>query len=481
MKSINMLAAVAALALSSAGFASAQTIHVTGSTAFRVAVVSAEVQVCGGLTAKASYFQNTSLTGSNYSIVTNSSGSLVFTNFFNGSIAGDEALVDGVTTLGFPNGSDLAPTTIASVGTASNGGANGAVESSTYTASSYAFASTPAKADIAMSDVAFTTAQKIILASTDHTTVTPTTDNKVGIIPFVFVLNPSTDVTSTVTGLSMDAQKFTYTWQSAGSAFLSFYTGNSADNATTIYPMGRDVDSGTRATALAETGYTLLGSGANAITLSVAQYFPYGSTSDVSGGDGGSGSTSDIVGWGATSAVPTFAGAASGTAIAAFGLVPAESIDGYAMAQGDGGFYSGGNLATALSTVNSDTATVNGAGPTVAIGYLGVSDAKSALTASGTNRVHGVLMNYNGAKIDPSTGNPMSSTSISAIEQGQYTFWGTEHLFSKDNNAQGTGLSTNVTAMINALTVSSLDEESSYGVTISAMAVSRSGDGLNVQ
>jgi len=202
----------------------------------------------------------------------------------------------------------------------------------------------------------------------------------------------------------------------------------------------------------------------------------------VSGGDGGNGSSSDIIGWGATSAVPAFSGAASGTAIAAFGLVPAESIDGYAMGAGDGGFYSGGNLATAMSTVNSDTASVNSNGPTVAMAYLGVSDAKSALTASGTNRVHAVLMNYNGSTIDPSTGNPMSATSINNIEQGKYTFWGIEHMFSKDNNAIGTALGTNVTALATQLNgAPKLDEESSYGVTLTAMAVSRSGDGLNVQ
>jgi hypothetical protein len=175
--------------------ASAQTIHVTGSTAFRVAVVSAEVQVCGGASAKASYFENTSLTGANYSVITNSTGSLIFENFFNGSIAGDEALVDGVTQLGFPTGADIAPQTVTGTGSSSNGGATGAAETTAGnggvlpTNSSYAFTSALAKPDIAMSDVAFSTAQKIIAASTDHTTAVPSNNGAstaiVGIIPFV--------------------------------------------------------------------------------------------------------------------------------------------------------------------------------------------------------------------------------------------------------------------------------------------------------
>ncbi len=101
MKSINKTALAALLALSSASLASAATYHVTGSTAYRVADVTAEVAVCGGATAKATYY-GSSLTGANYSVVVNSAGTIKFENYFNGSIAGDEALVDGVTKLPSP-------------------------------------------------------------------------------------------------------------------------------------------------------------------------------------------------------------------------------------------------------------------------------------------------------------------------------------------------------------------------------------------
>jgi len=200
MKSINKMAVVAALALSSAGVASATTYHVNGSTAYRVADVSAEVAYCNANGGAQATFYGSSLTGANYSVVQNPTASIKFENYFNGSVAGDEALVDGVTKINFPSATDFPPTTVGTIGsstTASSGGTPEAAPTNNTTLAPYAVDN--ATADIAFSDVAFSTAQQIILASTDHTTATPTGDLQVGIVPFVFVANGSSDVYSKLT------------------------------------------------------------------------------------------------------------------------------------------------------------------------------------------------------------------------------------------------------------------------------------------
>jgi hypothetical protein len=306
--------------------------------------------------------------------------------------------------------------------------------------------------DIAFSDVTFSTADQIIKASTDKTNNQPAGTAIVGVVPFVFVANASTDVTD-LAGLSMDPQKFTYTWQSQGSMLLSFFTGVNADEATTVYPLGRDVDSGTRGTALAETGYGLNGSGI--ITSPVYQYYPYASTTAANND-----TTTGVVGVDSTLSNPT---------IAALNFVPAESIDGYSMPTGDGGYYSGGNLATGMSTTFA-----SGVTNTVLVTYLGVSDAKSALTPTVTgtnNRQAATLMAYNGVTFSPTAS---SATNSSLIYEGKYTFWGYEHLNYKSG---ASSISSSLQTSLN----SGVDQLSSNNVTIAGMEVSRSNDGQNVQ
>jgi len=456
MKSINKMAVVAALALSSAGVASATTYHVNGSTAYRVADVSAEVAYCNANGGAFATFYGSSLTGANYSVVQNAatSPSIKFENYFNGSVAGDEALVDGVTQIHFPNATDFAPTAVTTLPSSTTAAAGGTAKSAPTDNNLLTPYSTDTTfADIAFSDVAFSTAQQIIAASTDHTTATPTGDIQVGIVPFVFVANGSSDVYSKLTGLSMDPQKFTYAWSSGASTTLSFFTGVNADEATTVYPMGRDVDSGTRATALAETGYGLNGSGL--ITEGVGQYFPYDTTAHQTANS----ATTGVIGVDTTLVNPTIAG---------LNVVPAESIDGYTMPAGDGGYYSGGNLATGISTAFAGTVT-----NTVVMTYLGVSDAKSALGATGTNRQVAVLLSYDGSTFNPLSPNPV------LIYEGQYTFWSYEHLFYKGSATNLSTVASGLESWMNG--TNQLDKLSSGNVTLASMNVARTGDGQNIQ
>jgi hypothetical protein len=472
MKLINKMAAAAVLALSSAGVASAQTVvHVTGSTAYRVADVSAEVAVCGGTSAKAIYWGG-SLTGSNYSIVYGTN--YIFENFFNGSIAGDEALVTTGVTLAFPSSAayQSAATNVTTAPAAPTTIAIGGQAETAPTVWPTGITTDSSAPDVAFSDVTFDTAQQIIEASSTPSSNTPQQSAIVGIVPFVFVCNGSSDVNATeLTGLSMDPQKFTYVWGSGGSANLAYFTGNTTvtnpDATVTVYPLGRDVDSGTRSTALAETGYGLNGS--DVVTTPVAQYYPYDNSTDA-GTDQSTGEadTTGVAGFSATTGVCGIESHA--TSIGYISYVPQESVDGYLMTDGDGGYYSGGNLAKGIST---KFATGTGAPTkTVMMCYLGVSDAVTALGGSNPAK----LMEYNGASFDP-TAAGAGTTNSNKIYYGQYTFWGYEHEFYKTgvaSAAAGTsGLSVKLTA--------GLDELSSNQVTYGSMKVSRQDDGQNIQ
>jgi hypothetical protein len=471
MKPIYKLAAAALLALSSASLASAQTgtFHVTGSTAYRVADVTAEVALCGGSNAKATFY-GSSLTGANYSVVTNSTGTLKFENYFNGSIAGDTALVAPVT-LPFPSATDFPPTATVTAGSApasagvagtpATGGTAKAAPTNNSTLAPYA--TDPHAPDIAFSDVFFDTAQQILQNATPANNNTPsggTTGNIVGIVPFVFVTNASTDVTD-ITGLSMDPQKFTFLWEN-GTAPLSFFTGKNADETKVVYAMGRDIDSGTRSTALSETGYGLNGS--QIVTTGVEQYYAFNnSTSATNDNNTANADPTGIAGFSATSGV-IGDDSTAGTTIGFLGLVPQESVpgDNYFMGEGDGGYFSGGNLATALSAKFSISATV-------VMTYLGVSDATTALKS--TQPQTATLMAYNGYTFVP---NSPSAANSSLIYEGQYTFWGYEHEYF-------TSTASTVAGDLKTELNTGIDELSSNNVTFNSMEVSRQDDGQNVQ
>jgi hypothetical protein len=457
MKSINTMAAVAILALSSVGLASAQTYHVTGSTAYRVADVSAEVSIVGA-TGKATYY-GSSLTGANYSVVTNSTGSLKFENYFNGSIAGDEALVGGVTKLPFPAATSTGetptgPLTVYSGATAASGGR---ALSSVGSDTDVAFP------DIAYSDVSFDTAQQIIFNSTDSTTTVPAnnglTSSIVGVVPFAWVINGSTDViasSGSFTGLSMTPQAFNTIW-GGGSYPFSLLTGVNTDTATTVYALGRDADSGTRATALAETGYGLLGSGI--VTTPVVQYYPYQTATQALND-----TLTGVIGLDSST---------SGQTIGGLNGVPNETIDGYTQNNANGGYNSGGNLATAVSTTFAPGTT-----NTVLVTYLGASDAKSALTASGTNRTPAYQLGYNGTTFLVT---PASTTNSNLIYYGRYTFWGYEHLYYVTSHVSGLTGSTGIAAQLENTLIGGADQLSSNGVTFAGLKVQRSDDGQSVQ
>ncbi|HEY2712933.1 MAG TPA: hypothetical protein VGI60_10490 [Chthoniobacterales bacterium] len=191
----------------------------------------------------------------------------------------------------------------------------------------------------------------------------------VGVVQFEFVASNSAPGDFT----NMTSQNARDLW-SNGHVALSLFTGAAGDEGFTVYATGRDIDSGTRLTALAETGLGAL--------ATVKQYEPE---------KGGVRATTCC---GALDAPP-------------YSLEPGMVINGITEPIGDGGYSSGGDLSNGISNTTS--------GSTCFATYLGLSDAGTAIT----NGAH--ALTYNG-----------SSYSVAAVQEGQYTFWGYEHLYYRD-------------------------------------------------
>jgi hypothetical protein len=194
----------------------------------------------------------------------------------------------------------------------------------------------------------------------------------VGIVQFEFVASNSAPA-----GLTNMTSQIARNLYANGKAPLSFFTGLNADEAFTVYATGRDIDSGTRLTAMAEAGL-------GALAL-VKQYEPL---------KGGVRATTCC---GALDAPP-------------YVLEPPATINGIPEPLGDGGYSSGGDLSNGLANTTS--------GNTCFATYLGLGDANTAIA----NGAHGLA--YNGVAYDQT-----------AVQEGHYTFWGYEHLYYRDTTA----------------------------------------------
>src|SRR4029077_1208811 len=123
-----------------------------------------------------------------------------------------------------------------------SGSAAGVQALAQNTSQSYLNSSTPGntnlithQADLAMSDV---------FQSTTIFQTPALSDQSVGVLPFAYVKSVTTP--GTVTNITIQQLQ---TFLPNGFLPLSYFTGNSADDATAIYLVGRDSGSGTRLTA----------------------------------------------------------------------------------------------------------------------------------------------------------------------------------------------------------------------------------------
>ena len=346
--STTLLGGVALLGMT--GLASAQTkIYVTGSTAFRASAINEITNLLnanGGFTGEAS--DNATFTSAN--AVTFTAGKINGTavtikTSWSGSGSGIQ------TVAGAPN---------FTVGFLPDG-ATGTANPDPRTTTNPREAAVP---DVCLSDVfQGTTLFNGTFSGVNYATLT---DNTVGVVAFTFAgsLNFPTGQTMT--------PQIAQTLFPGGLVPLSEFTGSSGDDNTGVIATGRDADSGTRLTTVAETNV--------GVNTSLRQYQPTVS---------------------------------SGT-ITSLALYPAKPINGINYPAGDGGESSGSSLraylpdaVTAAAAQKVDSTLTGG----YLVTYLGVSDF-NAVSGSGA-----VPLKYSGV-----------AESQTAIEEGSYTFWGYEHL-----------------------------------------------------
>jgi hypothetical protein len=164
------------------------------------------------------------------------------------------------------------------------------------------------------------------------------------------------------------------------------WSGSAADHNVHAFAIGRDIDSGTRLTAFAETGLGAL--------ATVRQYEPIKN-----------GALATTNGTGATG---------DGVAVDALtSLWPIQTINNITEGLGNGGYPSGGLVALVLAN--------HTAAGQFMVSYVGVADAATAVTNGAKE------LTYNGVTF-----------SASAVQEGDYTFWGYEHLYYSPAGVSGT-------------------------------------------
>lgn len=408
-KNLLTLAGLAAFAIATPSFAADVTIRLTGSTAMRSNVHSI---LTTGTGSGGLGFTNTAWTTNSASAAASASyhvykkgttgvDEVTILTSWSGSVAGIQAAAQNLTGLKF-----LPAATADVTGTL---------------ATSTAVADNTNPADIAFSDVW----QNASIFNTPALT-----DTICGIVQFRFVTNNTSGTTpnnSPITNITPQQVRVLY---QNGTLPLSAFTGSSADETKLVYAFGRDPDSGTRVTAFAENGLgtnpTVFQYKATVASGAVTEIFPYA----------------------------------------------AQTLFDQTYGIGNSGESSGGTLANYLkasgSSVKLRTATGVTAGETTvpqlyAVGYLGTSDAATAIGGS----TPGSVIAYNG--VNPST----SGTALAdAIKAGSYHFW--SYLHCMHNGVTGDKLTfySDITTKLIAAT--------SGNIKLADMRVERFSDGGTV-
>lgn len=213
-------------------------------------------------------------------------------------------------------------------------------------------------------------------------------------------------------GITNITSNFANSTLQSGGSPASFLTGNSADAGKAVYVTGRNSGSGTRITALAEINYPT--------GTDVNQFKP---------------------------------------------IYTGNTITGVTLLASSDGLSSGGNVATALNSSLNSTITLTvgthtkttASSNVVLVSYLAYADA--------TTVSNGSILSYNG-----------TAFTVENIQNGSYTFWGYEHLFTP-----AAGLTTDKQNVLDGL-VSEIPNHfgtgtSTVGIDPSTLTVQRDGDG----
>ncbi len=394
--SITLLGSIALLGMT--GLASAQTkIYLTGSTAFRASAnneIDNLLAANGGTITKAS--DNATFTSAN--VITWTGGNIGGTAVtikasFSGSGAGIQTVA--------------APTGTFTVGFLPDG--------ATGTANPDPRTNTSVPRELAVPDIALS---DVFQASTpfnrtfNGVTYAALTDNVVGVVAFTFAGSKGFPAGQTMT------PQIAQTLFTGGLVPLSEFTDSSNDDNTGVIATGRDADSGTRLTTVAETNVGVRGV--------LKQYQPTVS---------------------------------SGT-ITALNPYPAKTINGVNYGAGDGGESSGSSLRAYLTDTVTAAAAQNVDGTLTGgflVTYLGVSDF-NAVSGSGA-----VALSYNGI-----------AESQAEIIRGPYTFWGYEHL---DYKSSISGVKSTFATRLASQITNSTSATLSPNVSVNDMLVQRFSDG----
>jgi len=388
---ISKYLSVGILSLAVAASTQADTVvHITGSTAFRAGTTTSIENIMGGAGNFKAAFAGTTgdEKGATYVVLQGNVASVPAAGLvtvkctWTGSTGGIKTVVQNIdiTQTTAPNGW-MSITNLPGTNTVVG------VASPSYALDTGTFPGETLKADVTMEDS--------LQSSTGFTTTT-LTETQVGVIPFEWVANNGSPAAlNNITPLLAQALL-------SGGMPLSQFTGNPAD-AVAVYAMGRDFDSGTRLSCLAETGVGVFGS--------VQHIFP---------------------------TITGTAGAA-GSNISELRLWPQATVLGQLFLVGQSGFAGGGALADALATPGSPTAATPANPPAQAlqfgpghlIGYLGRNDASRAVktTSIASNTAHRLKWNGVADWNEPilANGNP-TSYNDAAIQEGLYSAWEYEWL-----------------------------------------------------
>ena len=233
-------------------------------------------------------------------------------------------------------------------------------------------------------------------AGDGRTYATPASNVAVAAQAFVWAASANMSNTG-VTGITSQEVRAGY---ANGYLSFAFFTGNASDTTNSVFFVGRNFDSGSRLTAMAESGVGAISSVQQCqITNNTAVLYPAGTVNGITAALGNNGYTSTGGVEGAiTNAIPAFGSA----------------FDPSSIASG------------------------NATGTNYVVGYFGASHGTDA----------GVYaLNWNGVPY-----------SLAAMENGQYTFWGYEQVLLSPNFADSaaTNVYTNLVSLIKGLSTSAL-------------------------
>ena len=206
-----------------------------------------------------------------------------------------------------------------------------------------------------------------------------------GIVPFEWVLGnvQNAAVTSAISNISQQAARGLISDGYVPQSYLTGTNNGTTDTANYFYLVGRNEDSGTRIGALSESQF--------GVTSSPVQF--------------------EVTAASTTSPV---------TALQEYPVTDLNTeLNIVWNTLGHSGYSSGSNVAGALESPENATAlsafsgeSNENTGASYLIGYVGATDAASALAAGGH------ALTYNGVPF-----------SVAAVENGQYTFWTYEHCY----------------------------------------------------